>query len=148
MNSENYVHFLENDLPNLLANANVDIDRDHIWWQQDGAPPHYARISRHVINRLFGNRWIGRLGQDDRAIPWPPRSPDLTPLDYYLWGHVKALVYNHQINDREQLRARILEAFDEVKRQPQMIQHAVDSVRGRCHQIIRNNGRHIENLIL
>ena len=24
---------------------------------------------------------------------WPPRSCDLTPLDFFLWGHIKSLVY-------------------------------------------------------
>jgi len=24
-----------------------------------------------------------------RKVEWPPRSPDLSPLDYFLWGHLK-----------------------------------------------------------
>lgn len=37
------------------------------------------------------NRWIGRQG----AIEWPPRSPDLTSLDYLLWGYIKERVYQN-----------------------------------------------------
>ena len=34
-------------------------------------------------------RWIGRAG----PISWPERSPDMTPLDFYFWGHLKSVVY-------------------------------------------------------
>ena len=34
--------------------------------------------------------WIGRGG----PIPWPPKSPDLNPLDFCVWGYAKGLVYN------------------------------------------------------
>ncbi|GFG36095.1 hypothetical protein Cfor_03668 [Coptotermes formosanus] len=58
-------------------------------FQQDGAPPHYHRDVRKCLNTRFPGRWIGRAA----PIPWPPRSPDLTPLDFFLWGIVKDRVY-------------------------------------------------------
>ena len=30
---------------------------------------------------------------DNQLLPWPPRSPDLTPGDFFLWGFVKDSVY-------------------------------------------------------
>ncbi|GFT82112.1 hypothetical protein TNCV_3910391 [Trichonephila clavipes] len=45
---------------------------------------HNGFIERHV-----GDRLISRFG----PVNWPPRSCDLTPLDYFLWGYVKSLVY-------------------------------------------------------
>ena len=51
-------------------------------FQQDGAPPHWGMIVRDFLNETFPNRWIGRNG----PTPWPPRSPDITPLDFFLWG--------------------------------------------------------------
>ena len=37
---------------------------------------------------------IGRTGQEDDAlIRWPPRSPDLTPYDFFLWEFVKDTVF-------------------------------------------------------
>ena len=50
--------------------------------QHDGEPPHYTLRSRQVMNEIFDEKWIGRGG----PIPWPPRSPDLTSPDYFLWG--------------------------------------------------------------
>ena len=37
---------------------------------------------------------IGRIGQEDDALMrWPPRSPDLTPYDFFSWGFVKDTVF-------------------------------------------------------
>jgi hypothetical protein len=49
-------------------------------FQQDGAPPHYLGEVRDYLNTRFPGRWICR------AAPkaWPPRSPDLTRLDFFL----------------------------------------------------------------
>ena len=38
---------------------------------------------------------------------WPPRSPDLTPLDFFLWGHVKTIVYATNPRSLEDLKAKI-----------------------------------------
>ncbi|GBN98620.1 hypothetical protein AVEN_272953-1 [Araneus ventricosus] len=58
--------------------------------QQDGAPPHYGNIVREFLDATFPQRWIGR----GAAMAWPPRSPDITPLDFYVWGYVKQHVYS------------------------------------------------------
>ncbi|GBN69730.1 hypothetical protein AVEN_88080-1 [Araneus ventricosus] len=37
---------------------------------------------------------MGRAGQDDvPLLPWPPRSPDIIPCDFFLWGYVRDKVY-------------------------------------------------------
>ena len=59
--------------------------RINTWMQHDGAPPYYTLCSRQVINEIFNEKWIGRGG----PIAWPPRSPDLTSQDYFLWVLVK-----------------------------------------------------------
>ncbi|GBL81042.1 hypothetical protein AVEN_83120-1 [Araneus ventricosus] len=38
-------------------------------------------------------RWIGRADLDVPLLPWPPKSPDLTPCDFFLWGYVNDEVY-------------------------------------------------------
>ncbi|KYQ46369.1 hypothetical protein ALC60_14791, partial [Trachymyrmex zeteki] len=53
----------------------------------------------------FPQRWIGRRG----AIEWPPRSPDLTPLDFFLWGHLKSVVYKTPPENINDLRQRIVQ---------------------------------------
>ena len=54
-------------------------------FQQDGAPAHYGCLEREWLNEKFGERWIGRRG----FIEWQPRSPDLSPCDFLLWGVLK-----------------------------------------------------------
>ena len=61
-----------------------------VLFQQDGAPPHWALEASWALDRTFPAHWIGRNG----LIAWPPRSPDLTLLDLFLWGYVKDEVYN------------------------------------------------------
>ncbi|GFU90455.1 uncharacterized protein TNCV_1796861 [Trichonephila clavipes] len=64
-------------------------DVKELWFQQDGATCHTARATIDLLKDTFGDRLISRFG----PVNWPPRSWDLTPLDYFLWGYVKSLVY-------------------------------------------------------
>jgi len=50
------------------------------------------------MNNIHPNRWIDRGGR----VPWPPRSPDLNPLDFFFWGYSKNIVYdNASITDHQ-----------------------------------------------
>jgi hypothetical protein len=69
--SHNYLDMLE-----LFAVPQTD--DDNVTFQQDGAPAHYASIITKFLDETLPRRWIWRGG-------WrqcPPRSPDLTPLDF------------------------------------------------------------------
>jgi hypothetical protein len=58
----------------------------------DGAPAHHAAPVRNWLNEHFDERWIGR-GEPFR---WPPRSPDLTPLDFFCGVTLKLGCTEHQ----------------------------------------------------
>ena len=45
---------------------------------------------------------------------WPPRSPDLTPLDYYLWSHLKSKVYKKSPSTIQDLKENIRRAINEI----------------------------------
>jgi len=68
---ENYVDIFE-----LYAAPQLEEFQPWIIFQQDGAPPHWGSNVRPFLDETFSNRWIGR----DGPTPWPPRSPDITPL--------------------------------------------------------------------
>ncbi|GFT39243.1 uncharacterized protein TNCV_2421771 [Trichonephila clavipes] len=54
-------------------------------WQQDGVPPHWHISAHDWLNITVPKQWIGHKEIPDKAcIVWPPRSPDLTPCDFYL----------------------------------------------------------------
>ena len=55
---------------------------DSVVYQQDGASPHFVLIVRNYLNGTFPRRWIGRAS---RRL-WAPRSPDLTPMDFFRMG--------------------------------------------------------------
>ena len=79
LTSAYHLDFLTNELPGLLEDIPLMV-RSQMYFQHDGAPPHYTRHVREYVNESFPNHWLGRGG----PVPWAPRSPDLTPLDYYL----------------------------------------------------------------
>jgi len=56
-------------------------------FMQDGAPPHFSCYVTDILNERIPDVWIGRGG----PIPWPPRSPDLSQLDFFLWGTLRTL---------------------------------------------------------
>ena len=69
--------FLRNDLPNYLEDVPLR-QRQQMWFMHNGAPAHFRLSVRRYLNRRYGERLIGRGG----PVPWPPRLPDLNPLDF------------------------------------------------------------------
>ncbi|GFV74486.1 uncharacterized protein TNCV_5129281 [Trichonephila clavipes] len=55
-------------------------DVQELWFQQDGTTCHTACATIDLLKDTFGDRLISRFG----PVNWPPRSCDLTPLDYFL----------------------------------------------------------------
>lgn len=108
-----YLDMLENWLMPQLEEDSQDFI-----FQQDGAPPHFHNDVRWYLNEHLPQRWIGRTGRDDEALlKWPPRSPDMTPCDFFLWGFVKDRVFVPPLpRDLMELRERIREAFAAVTR--------------------------------
>ena len=91
----------------------------------------------------YPGRWIGR----GRPVAWPPRSPDLTPLDFFLWGHIKSLVYETPVPGEETLLARILAASDEVRGITDVFGRVHQSFLHRCNACIARVGRHFEHIL-
>ncbi|XP_066157702.1 uncharacterized protein [Euwallacea fornicatus] len=107
LTDETYLQLLEDfaypQLVDLVEN-NPDYSENLLTFQQDGAPPHYALAVRQFLNENFPSHWIGRRD----PIEWPARSPDLTPLDFFFWGHLKSKVYSTPPGTLEILRERIV----------------------------------------
>lgn len=139
LNGDAYLDFLQNDLPPLLENLPINL-RHHIIFQNDGCPAHYRLTVRQFLDRTYPDRWIGRSG----PILWPARSPDLTPVDYYVWGMMKELVYNEEIQSRVQLVAKIERAALQLRQEIRLRTTTVE-IRRRARKCIRNNGSHFEH---
>ena len=82
------------------------------------------------------HRWIGGTGPKDLALhSWPPRSPDMTPCDFFLWGYLKERVYVPPLSaDLDEIKNRITAAVksvteDTLRRFWDEFSHRVDVVR-------------------
>ena len=71
----------------------------------------------------------------------------LTPLDYYLWGHMKTLVYETKVDSRAALRDRIFGAAEHIRNHPYIIASATQSLLMRTENCIAAGGRHFEQLL-
>jgi hypothetical protein len=100
---------------------------------------HYLEEVREYLNTCFQGRWIGRAA----PIAWPPRSPDLTPLDIFLWGFVKDRVYVPSLSENvAELRTRI--TVEVAKVTPEMLLGLWQDIDYRCDVCLISNGSHIE----
>ena len=73
-------------------------------FQQDGTPVHWSFDVWDLLNRHLPGKWIAR----DGPTAWPPRSPDITPLNFFFWGYVKDRVYKTAAPVVASLRRRIV----------------------------------------
>lgn len=142
LNGATYLVFLQQVLPELLAVVPRHL-RATMWFQHDGAPAHYTRDVRNYLNTQYPNRWIGR----GAPIAWPPRSPDLSSLDYFFWGHLKSLVYETPVDSPEDLVARIIAAAGDVRDMPGIFETVRQSLRRRCEACLTVGGRSFEQLL-
>lgn len=110
-----------------------------MWYQHDGAPAHYSQEVRH-LNNEYPERWIGRAG----PVQWPARSPDLTKLDFFLWGYVKERVYREQVTTREDMMVRVRQAFESIN--ANVLQNVNNSFLDKVHKCIVRGGGHIEHV--
>jgi len=141
LNATNYLHFLQNDLSDLLRPVGNQVLRI-MWFQQNGAPAHKARIVKSYLSRRFPNQWIG-IGSEIQEFP--PRSPDLTLLDFFLWDYVKDIVYAEEPTIREDMKNRIREACRSIT--PVVLRNVRPAFHRRLERCIQQNGCAFEHLI-
>ena len=131
---KSYLEMLKRLCPYLQSSLD-----DEIIFQQDGAPSHYFHEVTDWLNNTFKDRWMGR----GVPIPWPARSPDLTPLDFWLWGYLKEIVYTQSPKTIPDLKQAISDAISQIPNQ--MVQSATKCVTKRAQKIVDVLGLHIEN---
>lgn len=140
LNGIMYEHFLRNVLPTLLEEIPLDT-RQCMWFQHDGCPAHSSRVATEVLNEKFLNCWIGRRAE----VKWPARSPDFTPLDFFLWGAVKNKVYAEVPTTPEDMKRRITEALSSISSDTLTSVHL--SFERRLQMCIAADGQHFEHML-
>jgi hypothetical protein len=138
LNSNSFLGLLQEQIIPQIQNLNVN----DVWFQMNGAPPHSTAMITRYLNEIFEKRWIGRFG----PTAWPPRSPDLSPNDFFLWGHLKDKIYNNvMINNTDELKDRIRHACNELD--PNFIRNCVQGFHNRLAYYLEREGGHFEYLI-
>lgn len=118
-----------------------DMDLTNMWFQQDGATCHTSNATLNLLDEKFDGFVISRRGD----INWPPRSCDLTPLDFFLWGYVKSLVYADKPQTTGALKANITRVVNEIE--PEMCQEVIENWTARMRATQRSRGGHLADII-
>ncbi|GFX07498.1 putative LOC100569746 [Trichonephila clavipes] len=116
-------------------------DVQELWFQQDGATCHTARATIDLLKDTFGDRLISRFG----PVNCPPRSWDLTPLDYFLWGYVKSLVYADKPQTLDHLEDNIRRVIADIR--PQMLEKVIENWTSRLDYIRASRGSPMPEII-
>ena len=135
-----YCDLLTNDLNVVLEEVPLDLIQ-RMWFMHDGAPPHFALAARAILHQRFPNKWIGRQG----PTQWPARSPNLNPLDFYLWGHLKAIVYSRPVHNVESLHQRLEQGCQQICQMPGIWERVRQSMMRQSEACITAHGSHFEH---
>ena len=116
-----------------------------------------CRVGYHCISfAKFNVTLLRGTFTDERIIsrcfpnPWPARSPDLNPCEFWLWGYLKDRVYQGPVRSLVDLRTSIQRHVTQIPREPLRatvddailrMQHGFSGVYG------RNYWLHIENIL-
>jgi hypothetical protein len=101
INAETYQELIQQFI------ALLQVDERNCWFQQDSATAQTAASTGEILHEFFGENVISKG-------VWPPRSPDLTSPDFFLWSYLKDTVYGSNLRDLKQLKMNITRAIEEV----------------------------------
>ncbi|GFX04256.1 uncharacterized protein TNCV_3974051 [Trichonephila clavipes] len=114
-----------------------------MWFQHDGAPSHFSVDVRSALDTAYTGRWIGR----GVPVNWPACSPGLSCLHFFLWGHMKRLVYASPVDSDEVLVAWIAVVACDIREMPEVFANARQSLLQRCEACIFAGGRPYEQFL-
>ena len=112
-----------------------------MWFQQDGPTAHTARAAMAVVPAMLPDRLISRCGD----VPWPPRSPDLSMCDFFLWGYLKWRVYEGKPRTLEEVKGAIRKQIGMINQE--LLERVVANFRERLQMSILQNGHHLSDII-
>ena len=111
------------------------------WFQQVGATCLTSNESMHLIRDMFPQKLISRTGD----IAWPPRSPDLSPADFFLWGHFKSKLSANNPTTLRQLKLYIQQEMEAISKE--ILTKVFQNFRARLEECRNCQGHHLDDLI-
>jgi hypothetical protein len=137
VNGDRYRDMLENFLVPELDQLGLQ----HMWFQQDGATSHTARATIQILREIFPGRIMSKSGD----IDWPPRSPDLTAPDFFLWGYLKGKVYTNKPNTIPILKNNIQNEIADIT--PEVCENVMKNMAERVRICFAARGGHLTDII-
>lgn len=131
VNAAAYIEVLESVVKPWIDS--VCGNRPYIF-QQDSAPSHKAMATQDWMAENFHDHITPNL--------WPPSSPDLNPLDYYVWGVVEREINKHPHNTISSLKDAITTTMANMNKEHLI--RACSRFRPRIEEVIAANGDFIE----
>ncbi|GFT55832.1 putative DD41D transposase [Trichonephila clavipes] len=131
--------------PQVYVETPLHPEKLTVWWALwAGAvvPTRFRNMSHSsatidLLKDTFGDHLISRFG----PVNWTPRSCDLIPLDYFLWGYVKSLVYA----DNDHLEDNIRRVIADIR--PQMLEKVIENWTSRLDYIRASRGSPMPEII-
>ena len=138
--SARYIEMITNFLRPELRRRRINCA--NVWFQQDGATAHTANESMTIVRNMFP----GHLTSLSGDVPWPPRSPDLSTCDFFLWEYLKSRVYAHKSRTLNGLKEAIRQENRPIVRQ--LLARVMDDLKKkRLENCSQEDGRHITDII-
>ncbi|CAG4981412.1 unnamed protein product [Colias eurytheme] len=89
-------------------------EHGNFWFHLNETEEEMNKVKER-LTELFEDRWIGTNG----PVRWPTQSPDLSPVNFFLWELITERVYDndHDVETMtlDKLQDKISEAFEEVQ---------------------------------
>ena len=136
--AETYLDMLKNRVWPAVRGSST---KENYWFQQDGARVHTSYENLSFLKEKFH----GRVISDKLDFYWPPKSPDLNPLDYYFWGVAQQEVHAKKPKTLQELKA-IVENFATRITKDTLLKVA-DNFMKRVKLCLDENGGHFEHLL-
>ena len=95
-----------------------------------------------IVRNMLPRHLISHFGD----VLWPPRSPDLSRCDFFLWGYLKSRVYAQKPCTLNDLKEAIRQEISSID--CQLLAHVMDNFKKRLENCIQEGGRHLTNIIL
>lgn len=138
LNGDKYVNILRQMEHDFLDNLPL-ARRRQIFFHNDGAPPHNSAAVCQYLTNTYDDRWMGNNG----PFKWPARSPDLNPLDFFLWGYIKNQIYSNEWENKEIMKNRVQEILQTIPED--MIFRSTQHLLQRVEACLNRNGGIFEN---
>ena len=129
INTEKYVRMLVQN--RIIAIIQTHFGRNYVW-QQDNAPSHAAILTKKTLLKFL-----------PEVLDWPPRSPDLSPIEHLL-DYIKDRIGNATFKDENDLFNKIKYEWNNIP--PEVIHNTYSSFLARCIVCHRNNGVSLSTL--